>query len=67
MFSFSTGKEDDGESSTEQVVGKFKCLIDVYGEKFLAEYNKNKEQLLHDLKTKLNQLSMKNRRRPLEY
>jgi len=43
MFSFSTGKEDASEVSTEQVVGKFKCLIDVYGEKFLAEYNISKE------------------------
>lgn len=40
---FAKHKEDDsGEVSTEQIVGKFKGLIEVYSEEDLKEYNEYK-------------------------
>lgn len=61
-------KEDDsGATTTEQVVGKFKCIIDIESEKEKKEHHEEREQKLHDLKTKLNSISLKKTKNPLEF
>jgi hypothetical protein len=68
FWPFSSKKEDDsGAVSTEQIVGKFKCLIDIESEREKKEHKELREQKLHDLKTKLNTLSLKKRGQPIEF
>lgn len=67
-WSFSSVKEDDsGQKSTEQIVGKFKCLIDIESEREKKEHAEEEAQKLHDLKVKLNSLSLKKRGKPLDF
>jgi hypothetical protein len=67
-FSFGASKEDEsGSVNTEQEVGKFKCLIDIESEREKKEHQEEKEQKLHDLKTKLNTLSLKKKGKPIEF
>jgi len=66
-FSLGKSNEDEsGETSTEQEVGKFKCLIDIESEREKIEYAEEKDSKLHDLRVKLNSLSLKKRGKPLE-
>ncbi len=64
---FGGGKEDDsGAVTTEQIVGKFKCLIDIECEREKKEFQEEKADKLHNLKTKLNSISLKKLGRPAE-
>lgn len=66
-FSFGAGKTDDsGAASTEQIVGKFKGIVTVQSEKDRLDYLERKTQLIHDLKVKLNTLSLKKTGKPVE-
>jgi hypothetical protein len=62
---FGGKKEDEsGEVSTEQVVGKFKGIVTVQSEQDLKDYQEKKKELIHELKIRLNRLSMKKFNRP---
>lgn len=64
----SKSKEDDsGAVNTEQIVGKFKCLIDIESEKEKKKHIEEKDQKLHELKIKLNMLSLKKTKKPIEF
>jgi len=66
-FSFGASKEDDsGAVSTEQVVGRFKGIITVQSELDKKAYADRKTELIHGLKLKLNQLSLKKTGKPIE-
>lgn len=65
---FGGQKEDEsGSVNTEQIMGKFKCLIDIESEREKKEYAEAKAQKMHDLKTKLNSLSLKKLGKPVEF
>mmetsp|Transcript_9559 Transcript_9559/g.9180 ORF Transcript_9559/g.9180 Transcript_9559/m.9180 type:complete len:170 (+) Transcript_9559:357-866(+) len=68
LFSFFGGKKEDesGAPSSEQVMGKFKGIVQVQSEEDKNEYNERKSQLIHDLKVKLNSLSLKKVGKPVE-
>jgi hypothetical protein len=53
--------------STELEVGKFKCLIEIWSEKDKAEFEEAKEQRIHEIKTRLNAISLKKTRKPLNF
>jgi hypothetical protein len=55
-----------GEVSTEQVVGKFKGTITVQTEEDRKDYANRKADLIHELKVKLNSLSLRKTGKPLE-
>ena len=55
LFSWGAVKTDDsGAVNTEQVMGKFKGLITVFSKQGKEEYYDYKNELIHDLKVKLN-------------
>lgn len=59
-FSWGGHKEDSsGALSTEQIVGRFKGIVTVQSEEDLRNYQERKAELIHDLKKKLNILSLK--------
>lgn len=67
FFSFGAAKQDDsGAISTEQCVGKFKGIVTVQSNKDKLDYNERKQQLVHELKVKLNSLSLKKVGKPVE-
>jgi hypothetical protein len=68
LWPFSKAKEDEsGSVDTEQIVGRFKCLIDIESERERKEHAEEKEEKLHHLKTKLNMLSLKKTKKPIEF
>jgi C2 domain len=68
FFSFGSKKEDaSGAVSTEQIVGKFKCLIDIDSKKDKEEHKEIKDEKLHNLKVKLNSLSLKKKGKPMDF
>jgi hypothetical protein len=67
LFGGGAKKTDaSGESSTEQVVGKFKGTVTVQTEEDRKEYAERKAQLIHNLKLKLNTLSVNKTGKPIE-
>lgn len=62
-----TKMDEDGNVSSEQVVGKFKGVVTVQSEKDKKVYQEKKADLIHNLKVKLNSLSLKRMNRPLEF
>jgi hypothetical protein len=65
---FGSGPKTDasGSPSTEQEMGKFKGVITVESQQEKEAYATEKMDLIHDLKVKLNQLSLKRTNKPLE-
>jgi hypothetical protein len=59
-------QDESGEVTNEQCVGKFKGLVTVQSEDDQKAYKDMKTRLVHDLKTKLNQLSLKKTNKVLE-
>jgi len=53
--------------SDEQVVGKFKGVVSVQSLDDKKEYAERKAVLIHNLKTKLNQISLKKRNKQLDF
>lgn len=65
-FSWGGHKEDSsGALSTEQVVGRFKGIVTVQSEEDLKNYQERKAELIHELKKKLNILSLKTLKVPI--
>lgn len=60
-----TKTDESGAVSTEQVVGRFKGIVTVQTEKEKDEYLLRKTELVQQLKGKLNELSMKKRKKKL--
>jgi hypothetical protein len=68
FFSWGAAKEDDsGAVSTELEVGKFKCLIEIWNEADKITYTEKKQAKIHDIKTKLNAISLKKTRKPINF
>lgn len=65
---FGSGQKTDasGETSTEQVVGKFKGTVTVQTEEDRKDYADKKNELIEQLKAKLNTLSLQKTKKPLE-
>lgn len=64
---FGSSKQDEsGSISTEQIVGRFKGIVTVQSKQDREDYLQRKMELLHDLKLKLNALSLKKTGKPLE-
>ena len=68
LWPFSSAKEDEsGSVDTEQVVGRFKCIIDIESEKEKKEHAEQRESKMHELKLKLNALSIKKTKKAIDF
>jgi len=68
FFSFGGSKEDEsGETTTEQVMGLFKGIIVVETEEEQARFKDEKKDRVHQLKNKLNRLSLKKLQEEMRY